>query len=168
MFLAKFCCKFLAFFQLLNTKNVENNYIDKRLECAAHKRWSKYTTYVQMSIYHWCDGWSYPNIRKKFHCLLLFDHICQFAHNKTSNMVAKQGIYFLMWSTHSGSSLFDHHLWHQFLKYFMLYRKDTEPFISYFHYSLLIQQAISCFVSYSSQDAVIQNFFSSKKLEWTP
>ena len=43
-------CNFLlqisCFFLLFNTKNAENDYFDQRLECAAPKCWSKYTTAV--------------------------------------------------------------------------------------------------------------------------
>ena len=38
--LKKFCIKFLLF----AIKNAENDYFSRRLECAAPKRWSKYTT----------------------------------------------------------------------------------------------------------------------------
>ena len=46
-FFLKFCCKFLTllhFLKVLSTKNTENAYFDQRLECAAPKRKSKYTT----------------------------------------------------------------------------------------------------------------------------
>ena len=43
-FFAKICCKFLAFFKVFCSKNIENDYFEQRLECAAPKRWSKYTT----------------------------------------------------------------------------------------------------------------------------
>ena len=43
---AKICCKFLAFLNLFCLKNAENDYFDQRLECAAPKLWSKYTTAV--------------------------------------------------------------------------------------------------------------------------
>ena len=43
VFFAKFSWKFLAFLAFC-TKNAENDYFDQRLECAATKRWSKYTT----------------------------------------------------------------------------------------------------------------------------
>ena len=39
-------CFFFAFFQLFNTKSAENDYFDKRMGCAAPKRWSKYTTNI--------------------------------------------------------------------------------------------------------------------------
>ena len=57
MFSAKICCKFLAFFSFLQ-KNAENDYFDQRLECAAPKRWSKYTTLSLVfpnnkTIEHW-------------------------------------------------------------------------------------------------------------------
>ena len=35
---------FIAFFKLLNTKNLKNAYFEQCLECAAPKCWSKYTT----------------------------------------------------------------------------------------------------------------------------
>ena len=31
-------------------KNAENDNFDQRLECAATKRWSKYTTYIYIKI----------------------------------------------------------------------------------------------------------------------
>ena len=41
-------CKLLlqisCFLKLFCSKNAENDYFDQRLECAAPKRWSKYTT----------------------------------------------------------------------------------------------------------------------------
>ena len=43
-FFAKFCCKYLVFLKLYSTKNAENDYFDQLLECAAPKRWWKYTT----------------------------------------------------------------------------------------------------------------------------
>ena len=48
VFLQNFAENFL-FFQLFCTKYAENDYFDQRLECAAPKRWSKYTTIVQNS-----------------------------------------------------------------------------------------------------------------------
>ena len=44
VFFAEICCKFLDFSAFCN-KNAENDYFDQRLEWAAPKRWSKYTTY---------------------------------------------------------------------------------------------------------------------------
>ena len=42
-------CKILlqiaCFFKLFGVKNAENDYFDQCLECAAPKRWSKYTTH---------------------------------------------------------------------------------------------------------------------------
>ena len=35
-----------CFFQLFSTKNAENDFFNQRLECAAPKRWSKYTTLI--------------------------------------------------------------------------------------------------------------------------
>ena len=47
VFLAKFYCKFLAFFFLLFcAKNAENDYFNQHLVGAAPKGWSKYTTIV--------------------------------------------------------------------------------------------------------------------------
>ena len=39
----KFAANFLLF-QFFCSKNAENDYFDQRLECAAPKRWLKYTT----------------------------------------------------------------------------------------------------------------------------
>ena len=39
----------------LSVKNAENDYFDWRLECAAPKRWSKYTT-VDKTSWSWV-GW---------------------------------------------------------------------------------------------------------------
>ena len=39
-----------CFFQEKTCKNAENDYFDQRLECAATKRWSKYTTYIGSTI----------------------------------------------------------------------------------------------------------------------
>ena len=52
-FFAKICCKFLAFLSFLAEKNAENDYFDQPLECAAPKRWSKYTTlnYLLTQLY---------------------------------------------------------------------------------------------------------------------
>ena len=44
VFFAKFCCKFLAYLRFFCTTNAENYYFNQRLECAAPKCWSKYTT----------------------------------------------------------------------------------------------------------------------------
>ena len=41
---AKFIYKFFAFLKLFSTKNAENDSFYQRLECAAPKRWSTYTT----------------------------------------------------------------------------------------------------------------------------
>ena len=38
-----YCCKFIAFLAFCR-KNAENDYFNQCLECAAPKRWSKYTT----------------------------------------------------------------------------------------------------------------------------
>ena len=43
--LLKFAAKLLLF-KVFCSKNAENDYFDQRLECAAPKRWSKYTTDV--------------------------------------------------------------------------------------------------------------------------
>ena len=48
VFFARICCKFLAFLELFCRKNSENDYFDQHLECAAPKRWSKYTTYLDL------------------------------------------------------------------------------------------------------------------------
>ena len=37
-------CYFFALFQLFSTKNVENDYFDQHLGCAAFKPWSEYIT----------------------------------------------------------------------------------------------------------------------------
>ena len=57
-FFAKFCCKFLAFFQLFSTENAENDYLDQRLEFAAPKRWSKYTTHAFPLTLNVQDNWT--------------------------------------------------------------------------------------------------------------
>ena len=43
MFFAKFCCKYFAFLTFL-AKKAKNDYFEQRLECAAPRHWSKYTT----------------------------------------------------------------------------------------------------------------------------
>ena len=43
MFLQNFAANFLLFFQLFAIKNVKIAYFNQRLDCAAPKRWSKYT-----------------------------------------------------------------------------------------------------------------------------
>ena len=45
-FLLKFAANFFVFFQEKTSKNNENGHFDQRLECAAPKRWWKYTTKV--------------------------------------------------------------------------------------------------------------------------
>ena len=45
-----FCKILLQIFQLFAIKNAENDYFDQGLECAAPKRWSKYTTVCSLYI----------------------------------------------------------------------------------------------------------------------
>ena len=59
-FLPNFAANFLPFFsflELFNLKNAENDYFNQHLECAAPKRWSKYTTYIVWSseIFDLCE-----------------------------------------------------------------------------------------------------------------
>ena len=51
-FLQQICCKFVAFLKLFCSKNAENDYFDQRLECAAPKCWSKYTTPPQEKYFY--------------------------------------------------------------------------------------------------------------------
>ena len=57
VFFAKICCKFIAFLRFFCRKNTENDYFDQRLEYAALKRWSKYTTLYDNNF--WTDSFTY-------------------------------------------------------------------------------------------------------------
>ena len=46
LFFTEICCKILALLRFFCSKNPENVYFNQRLECAAPKRWSKYTTAI--------------------------------------------------------------------------------------------------------------------------
>ena len=63
-FLQKFAANFMLF-QLFCSKNAKNDYFDQRLESAALKRWSKYTT---------------DTLKTKTHYLLLSVAVGQIIH----------------------------------------------------------------------------------------
>ena len=50
IFLQNFAANFFLFL-LFSTKNAENDYFDQSLECAAPKRWSKYTTVCNIDLF---------------------------------------------------------------------------------------------------------------------
>ena len=65
MIFAKICCNYLAFSAFLH-KNAENDYFDQRLECAAPKRWSKYTTIALQNLWMAPKGTMEVDILKYF------------------------------------------------------------------------------------------------------
>ena len=69
---SKILLQISCFFQLFAEKNAENDYFDQRLECAAPKRWSKYTTFLRSNlkpIFHTINTSFYMPCYR--HCTLL-------------------------------------------------------------------------------------------------
>ena len=73
-FLQNFAANFLPFLKLFSTKNAENDYCNQRLECAAPKLWSKYTThFIILSLVTAIFSrlsWSQKIFGLKFHAVL--------------------------------------------------------------------------------------------------
>ena len=72
-----------CFFQEKTSKNAENDYFDQCLECAAPKRWSKYTTTVSSISFFYaihfspsCNSWK----NQKFFSVLLVFFLFRFWH----------------------------------------------------------------------------------------